>query len=174
MEVYEAIRSRVTVREFKTDPVPEAVVRKILRAGRWAPSAGNRQPWHFIVVRDRGRLRQIAGLAPGGAFIGEAPFAIAVAMESPRLAQFDAARAIENMLLVAWAEGVGTCYVGNMERDPIKELLGIPPQMELITVMPYGYPKDAAGTRGKRRKTLEEIAHLERFGQPYGERPGDV
>ncbi|MEE9285458.1 MAG: nitroreductase family protein [Dehalococcoidia bacterium] len=167
MEVYEAIRRRVAVREFKPDPLPEPTVRKILLAARWAPSQRNRQPWRLVVVQDRETLRRIGALAPTGGFIADAPLAIAIAMDTERMVQFDAARAIENMILVAWAEGVGTCYVGRIERDAVKELLAIPAEMELVTVMPFGFPTDEALGRGKRRKPLDEIAFRERFGQPY-------
>ena len=71
------------------------------------------------------------------------------------------------MILAAWAEGVGTCYVGGIDRDAVKELLGVPEEMELVTVMPFGFPTEAALAGGKRRKPLEEIAFRERFGQPY-------
>ena len=168
MTVYEAIRSRVAVKEFKPDPVPEAVIRKVLLAARWAPSQRNRQPWRFIVIQDREMLRQIGALASSGGYIAQAPLAIAVVLEAgARMGQFDAARAIENMLLAAWAEGVGTSYVGQMDRDRIKELLEIPAEMELVTVMPYGYPTPGAAAVEKKRKSLGEIAHRERFGQPY-------
>ena len=168
MEVYQAMRTRVAVREFKSDPVPEHVINKILRAARWAPSQRNRQPWHFIVIQEAETLQNIGALASSGAYIASAPMAIAVVMGSPRMAQFDAARAIENMILTAWAEGIGTCYVGGIDREAVKELLGIPAEMELITVMPYGYPTEAEKAKGKRRKTLDDIAHRERFDQPYG------
>lgn len=167
MDVYEAIRSRVAVREFKLDPVDDDAVKKILLAARWAPSQRNRQPWRFVVVRERASLRGIGELASSGAFIADAPLAIAVAMEGARLPQFDAARAIENMILTAWSLGVGTVYVQGIDRDAVKELLGIPEDFDLITVMPFGFPTDAAKSVGKRRKTLAEIASIERFGQPY-------
>ena len=168
MSVYETIRSRVAVRQFKSDPVPDDVVRRVLLAARWAPSQRNRQPWHLVVVEDRHTLEQIGALASSGAYIAEAPVAIAFAMEeSARMVQFDAARAIENMLLVAWEHGVGTSYVGQMDRDRIKELLGIPEGMELVTVMPFGYPTEDALAGGKRRKPLGEISHRGRFGVPY-------
>ena len=167
MDVYQAIRTRVAIRGFKPDLVPESTVRRILRAARWAPSQRNRQPWHFIVIREREAMGKIGALASSGGYIAQAPMAIAVVMEGPRMAQFDAARAIENMILTAWAEGVGTCYVGGIDRDAVKEMLGVPGEMELITVMPYGYPTDAEKAKSKRRKSLSEIAHRERFGQPY-------
>ena len=167
MEVYEAIRSRVAVREFRPDPVPDASIKKVLLAARWAPSQRNRQPWRFVVVRERDTLRRIGELASSGAFIADAPLAIAVAMEGAKLPQFDAARAIENMILTAWSLGVGTVYVQGIDRDAVKQLLAIPEGLDLITVMPFGYPTDEAKSVGKRRKTLAEIASVERFGQPY-------
>ena len=80
MDVYECIRTRRTVREFKPDPVPEAIVQKILQAGRWAPSSSNTQPWHFVVVRARETIAALGRIATQGAFIGPAPLAIAIVM----------------------------------------------------------------------------------------------
>ncbi len=165
MDVYECIRSRVAVRSFLPDPVPEPVIKKILRAGRWAPSRRNSQPWQFIVLQDRHTLKQLATLTSSGSFIADAPLAIAIVFEGARMAQFDAGRLIENMLLVAWSEGVGTCFVGGFDHEAVKEMLHIPQFMEFITAMPYGFPTDAAVSRGKTRKPLEELTHRERFGE---------
>ncbi|MSQ26435.1 MAG: nitroreductase [Dehalococcoidia bacterium] len=167
MGVLETIRARVAVREFLPEAVPEASLRRVLEAGRWTPSQRNRQPWHFIVVEDRERLRQIGALAPSGGYIGGAPLAIAVAAGGAKPPVFDAARAIENMELAAWEEGLGTCYVGQIDRDAVKALLGIPAEMELITVMPFGFPTPAAKGQTKNRKALAEIAHRERYGAPW-------
>ena len=82
MEVYESIRSRRTVREYKPDPVPESVVRRILRAGRWAPSSSNSQPWHFVVISDPATLATLSTIASQGRFIGQAPLAIAIVMDN--------------------------------------------------------------------------------------------
>ena len=81
--------------------------------------------------------------------------------------QFDAGRLIENMLLVAWSEGVGTCFAGGFDHEKVKELLHIPESMDFITVMPYGYPTEAAKSGGKSRKPLAEITHRERFGEMW-------
>ena len=75
MDVYECIRTRRTVREFKPDPVPEAIVQKILQAGRWAPSSSNTQPWHFVVVSARETIAALGRIATQGPFIGQAPLA---------------------------------------------------------------------------------------------------
>lgn len=167
MDVYKAIRDRVAVREFTSDMVPDPVIQKIVRAARWTPSQRNRQPWHFIIIKSRTTLEHIGSLAPSGGYIATAPAAIAVIMSNSRMAQLDSGRAIENMVLTAWSEGIGTCYVGSIDREAVKHLLGVPKEMDLITVMPFGYPTDAAKKLGKRRKSLSEIAHQERFGTRY-------
>ena len=169
MEVYDCIRSRVTVREFKPDPVPDKVINKMLRAARWAPSARNRQPWHFIVIRDTDALAQIGSIASSGSFVAGAPLGIAIVMDNANRPELDAGRALQQMELAGWSEGVGGCFAGirGEENQKVKELLGIPSNMELVTVMAFGYPSPAAMAGGKRRKALSEIAHAERFGQRY-------
>jgi nitroreductase len=167
MSVFECVRGRIETREFKPDPVPKGVLQKILEAGRWSPSQRNRQPWHFVVIQERETLRQLAAMAPSGPYLAEAPLAIVVVTDGARQPLVDATRAISSMQLVAWEEGLGSCWVGGIEREGVKGLLGIPEACELITVLPFGYPTDAAKGLRKRRKPLQQIAHLERFGTPY-------
>ena len=172
MDVYDAVRTRLTVRTFKPDPVPDEVVGKILEAARVAPSSRNRQPWHLVVIRDRSMLREIGAIATSGRFVADAPMAVAVAMDSADRPELDAGRLLQQMELVAWAEGLGTCFVGlrvEEQNSKIKRLLGIPADHELITVLPFGYRTDDIGTSGSRknRKSLSDIAHLEKYGQPY-------
>ena len=168
MDVYQAIKSRRTVRDYKPDPIPQELVRKILQAGRWAPSSSNTQKWHFIAIQDRDTLAALGKIAIHGPFIGQAPLAIAVLMDDAPRPQLDAGRALQQMELMAWSEGVGMCFVGVREADQqkaIKELLGIPEGMELITVLPFGYRADGAKGQGTPRKAIEEIVHWERFGE---------
>jgi len=169
MDVYECIRSRRTVRQYKPDPVPERVIRKILRAGRWSPSSSNSQPWHFVVVTEPETISRLAEVATQGAFIGDAPvvFAIVMAPVAPR-PQLDAGRALQQMELVAWSEGLGTCFVGvrGEAQDQVKSLLGIPEELELITVLPFGYRIMREPGTGTPRKPMSEIVHGEKFGQP--------
>ncbi len=94
VEVYECIRSRVTVRSFKPDPVPEAVVGRVLRAGRWPPSSQNRQPWHFIVVSDPQMLQRLGEIATSGRFVADAPLAIAIVVDDADRPELDAGRAL--------------------------------------------------------------------------------
>ncbi len=167
MDVLACVRTRVETREFKPDPVPEAVIRKILEAGRWSPSQRNRQPWHFIVIQHRETLQQLGAMAASGSYLAGAPLAIAVVTEGARAPLIDGTRAISSMQLVAWEEGLGSCWIGSVDREGVKRLLGLPEACELITVLPFGYPTEAAKGLKKRRKPLEQIAHRERFGTPY-------
>ena len=167
MEVFACVRTRVETREFKPDPVPEAVIRKILEAGRWSPSQRNRQPWHFIAIQHRETLQQLGAMAASGSYLADAPLAIAVVTEGARAPLIDGTRAISSMQLVAWEEGLGSCWIGSVDREGVKRLLGLPEACELITVLPFGYPTDAAKGLKKRRKPLEQMAHRERFGTPY-------
>ena len=171
MNVFECVRSRRTVRNFKPDTVPEAVVTRILQAGRWAPSSQDQQRWHFIVVRDRETLRKIGGIATSGRFVAQAPMAIVIAMQNADRPELDTGRALQQMELVAWSEGLGTCFVGLRvaeQNRAVKDLLGIPDELDLITVLPFGYRADDFKGTGSSRKPLSEIAHNERFGSKYG------
>ena len=172
VEVYDAVRTRLTVRQFKSDPVPDDLVMKLLRAGQWSPSSRNLQPWHFIVIKDRETLRRIGDIATSGRFIAEARMAIAIAMEDPDRGELDAGRALQQMELVGWAEGLGTCFVGLRLADQnrrVKELLGIPENVELVTILPFGYRDDGIRGTRRRRKPLSEVAHSERYGRSYSE-----
>jgi nitroreductase len=167
MDVFACVRTRVETREFKPDSVPEAVIHKILEAGRWSPSQRNRQPWHFIVIQQRDTLQQLGAMAASGPYLADAPLAIAVVTEGARAPLIDGTRAISSMQLAAWEEGLGSCWIGSVDREGVKRLLGLPETCELITVLPFGYPTDAAKGLKKRRKPLQQIAHRERFGTPY-------
>ena len=171
MDVYQCIRARLTVRSFKPDAIPEHLVRRMLRAARWAPSARNRQPWHFVVIRNRATLERIGAIAASGAFIGSAPMAVAVVMDRVGRPEFDAGRALQQMELTAWAAGVGGCVAGvrGDENAQVKALLDIPDDKELVTVMAFGYPDDVSAAGTKHRKPVSQIAHNEKFGQPYTE-----
>ena len=167
MDVFQCIRTRRTIRDFKPDPVPDDVVHRILQAARWAPSSSNTQPWHFIVVRNTDTIARLGEICTQGTFIGSAQLAIAVVMGETRRPQLDAGRALQQMELVAWSEGLGTCFVGirGEQQDEVKRLLGIPEDMELITVLPFGYRIMRPAGTGTPRKPMGEITHGERFGE---------
>ena len=168
MDVYQCIRSRRTVRDYKPDPVPQEVLTKILQAGRWAPSSGDTQKWHFIVIQDRDTLGTLGKIATQGPFIDQTPLVIALVMDDAPRPQLDAGRALQQMELMAWDQGIGMCSVGVREADQqiaVKELLSIPEAMELIVLLTFGYRAEGTKSRGTPRMPMEEIVHWGRFGE---------
>ena len=172
MDVFEAVRTLLAVRGYQDKPVPDAVIRRIVEAGRLTGSGMNRQPWHFIVVRDRGTLRKLGALASSGPYVAQAPLAIVVATDKSRFAVSDASRAIQSMLLTAWADGVGSNWVGFGGLDNVKPLLDIPANLDVLAILPFGFPARPVGRGKKQRKPLREVAHLERYGHPFESRDG--
>jgi nitroreductase len=166
-EVFEAIRTLLAVRSYQTRLVPDDVIRKIVEAGRLTGSGMNGQPWHFIVVREADTLRRLGALASSGSYVAQAPLAIVVATEKSRFAVSDASRAIQSMLLAAWGEGVGSNWVGFGGLEKVKALLDIPASLDVLAILPFGYPARAIGRGTKQRKPLREVAHLERYGRPF-------
>ena len=167
MDVFEAVRTILAVRRYQNRPVPDTVLRRILEAGRLTASAKSAQPWHFIVVQDRETLRKLGGLARTGPYIAQAPLAIVVAVDKTPFAVSDASRAIQSMLLTAWADGVGSNWVGFGGLDEVKALLHVPAELDVLAVLPFGYPLESVGRGKKQRKPLEAVAHRERYGQPF-------
>ena len=167
MDVFEAVRTMLAVRRYQDKAVPEDVVRRIVEAGHLTGSSMNQQPWHFIVVESRDTLRQLGSLAKTGPYIAEAALAIAVVVEKTPYAVSDASRAIQSMMLTAWDAGVGSNWVGFGGLDASKPLLGIPAELDLLGIVPFGYPAQAVGKGKKQRKPLGQVAHRERLGQPF-------
>lgn len=167
MEVFDAIHTLLAVRSFKDEPVPEAAIRRILEAGRLTASGMNAQPWHFIVVQDHATLQQLGALARTGPYIAQAPLAIVVAIDKTPLAVSDASRAIQDMALTAWSDGLGSNWVGFSGLEGVKPLLGIPEELDVLAILPFGYPASPIGQGKKQRKPLAELAHRERFGKPF-------
>jgi nitroreductase len=166
-DVFDAVRTLLAVRSYQAKPVPEALIRRIVEAGRLTGSGMNGQPWHFIAVRDPETLRKLGALASSGPYVAQAPLAIVVATEKSRFAVSDASRAIQSMLLTAWAEGVGSNWVGFGGLDKVRALLDIPTGLEVFAILPFGYPVRVVGKGKKQRKPLRQVAHLERFGRPF-------
>lgn len=167
MEVYDAVRTVLAVRSYQEKAVPPDVIQRIVEAGWLTGSAMNSQPWHFIVVEDRDALRRLGALARTGPYVAQAPLAIVVAIERTKFSVSDASRAIQSMILTAWSEGVGSNWVGFLNLDEVKPLLGIPEDLDVLAIVPFGYPVQAVGKGQKQRKQLSEVAHRGRFGHPF-------
>jgi nitroreductase len=166
MDVFEAVRTVLAVRSYQDKPVPPELIKRIVEAGWLTGSSMNGQPWHFIVVEDHDTLHKLGALSPYGRYIAQAPLAIVVAIEASQYAVSDASRAIQSMMLTAWAEGVGSNWVGFGGMSEVKSLLGVPAEMDVLAIVPFGYPAQSVGQGKKKRKPFGQIAHRERFGQP--------
>ncbi|MFP4196404.1 MAG: nitroreductase family protein [Methanomassiliicoccales archaeon] len=171
MEVQEAIETRKSVRGYEDTPVPEDILNRILEAGRMAPSAVNRQPWHFIVVRDQG-IRDELGKSKFARHLREAPVVIVGCGDrerSPDWYRVDTTIALHQMVLMATAEGLATCWTGDFDREAVEKVLEVPGHMEVVAMLSIGYPKkkmdlSAKFLRARKRREMEEIVSLERYG----------
>ncbi len=169
MNVMEAIKTRKSVRRYKPEEIPEEDLKEILTAAQLAPSAGNRQPWRFVVVRDSEMKKKLGEAARGQTWVSNAGVivaALAMPRDSPeiypRWVERDVMTAVEHMVLAAWSLGYGTCWIGAFYEEKVKELLGIPEGMTVINLLPIGVPDQKPEARG--RKPLEELFHEDRFG----------
>ncbi|MGH2374817.1 MAG: nitroreductase family protein [Candidatus Methylomirabilaceae bacterium] len=167
MEVFAAVRTVLAVRRYRDTPVPAEIVGRIVEAGGLTGSGMNAQPWHFIVVENRDTLRQIGSLVRSGPYIAQAAFAIVVAIEKTRFAVSDGSRAIQSMILTAWSEGIGSNWAGFLGMTGVKSLLAIPDGLDVLAILPFGYPAQAHGRGKKQRKPLSKVAHRGRFGQSF-------
>lgn len=168
MEVFEAVRTVLAVRRYRGTRVPAELVRRIAEAGRLSASSMNRQPWHFIVVEERTTLRKIGEIMKTGRYTADAAFAIVVLVEKESAyGVSDASRAIQNMILTAWSDGVGSNWVGFGPMPEVELLLDVPKTHEGLAVVPFGYPEAKLGRGRKKRKPLGEVVSRERFGTPF-------
>jgi len=165
MDVLKAIKERRSIRKYEPKAVPEEKLTQILEAGQWAPSAGNSQPWKFIVVRDEEVKNELARVATYGKFLAQAPVAIAIVID-PQASNHpveDGAAATQNMLLAAYALGLGTCWIGSYSsgyEEKAKEVLGITRDKRLLSLISLGYPAESP-MRG--RIELSELVRYDRY-----------
>ena len=172
MNCLEVIMTRRSIRKFKPDPVKREDIMTILDAGRMAPSAGNLQPCHFVVVEDPGVKAEVRQAALGQELIGSAPVIIAVCVEPERSSHYgdigrnyfcllDAANATENMLLAAHALGYGACWVGGFLQSAVKEVLGLPEDVHVVSLIPLGIADEKPEVPMRRR--LEDMVRWEKW-----------
>ncbi|RLC78184.1 MAG: hypothetical protein DRI61_10255 [Chloroflexi bacterium] len=166
-EVEKAIRERRSIRAYRDEAVPEEVLRRVLEAARWAPSAVNSQPWHFVVVRE-GKGRDFLSshsrfLFVRNKHIAEAPVVIIICGDPRRSRWFreDCALAGANIMLAAHSLGLGTCWIGLFDAEAIKERFGIPKHLEIVGLITLGYPEEIPSPPS--RLPLDKIVHYEHF-----------
>jgi nitroreductase len=158
----EILKDRRSIRCFSDKMILDEEINIILQAGQWAPSASNRQAWKFIVVKNKEIIKNLAEMAIYGKFVREAPVLIAIVglvHENPNWYIQDTSLASMNMMLMAWVLNIGTCWIGSMDREKAKEILGIKKDNFLLTVLPFGYLRKKVPITPP-RKDLDEITEL--------------
>jgi len=173
LELFEAIFGRRSIRAFKKDAVPEDYLLKLIDAARFAPSAGNLQPWEFVIVESVEGRKALAKAALNQTFIFEAPVAIVVCANEARSRRYygergaklyciqDTAAAIQNLLLSAYALGLGACWVGAFNEVEVAKIIGADGNVRPIAIIPIGFPLEKPYPPS--RRSLKEIIHKEKL-----------
>ena len=164
MDAYRAIVDKRDQRAFLPRPIPEDALRRILQAGRMTGSSKNSEPNRFVVVRDPQRTAAIGALGAHARWLARAAAIVVIVQTQPH--EYDAGRCAQNMMVVAWAEGVGSCPA-HVDEARLGALLGVPPGLHVNRLLAFGYvdparpgvPKSVA----RRRRPLDELTHYERW-----------
>jgi len=171
VEALEAITSRRSIRRFEDKPVPEELVSRVMDAARHAPSANNSQPWEFVIVTEKSLKEKISKANIYGGFLEDAPAVIVTLSDSdksPSHCVEDCSAAIENLMVAAYASGLGTCWVAiynpsTKEReDLVRDILDIPKRFRVIAAVAIGYPGEKPYP--KKLRPLNEVMHREKYG----------
>lgn len=175
MDVYSAINERRSVRKYTEDPVPEEKLNKLLEAARIAPSWANKQCWRYIIVKDDDKKEEIFSALPeknpACKAIKQAPVTIVLCADPEESGKangkeyylLDAGISMQQLMLAAHAEGLGTCWIGWVEdENKIREALNIPENIQIVALTPLGYP--AKESKPTPRKELSEIVFNEQWG----------
>jgi nitroreductase len=164
MSLIDTVLSRRSVRRYEPKEIPRDVLDQILEAGRQAPSAANKQPWHFIVLTDSEFKKELSkGLF--NRFIKDAPVTIVGCAHKDKIAGkwsiVSTTIALQNMVVAAWAMGVGSCWIGDFNEEKVKRLLSISENWNIIALVSFGYPAEKPQPRKK--KPVEEIVGFNKF-----------
>ncbi len=166
MDTLQTILERRSVRKYKPEDMPEEDLKQILEATRQAPSAANRQPWHFVIIGDPEQKRRAAEACNGQMWMADAAY-IVVACGLPEVTEkwyrVDVAIALQNLVLAAQALGYGTCWIGAFDPDKVKAVCALPDNMEVVACTPLGVPDIAPEAR--QRKDWSEVFSADRYGQ---------
>ena len=165
MEALQAILERRSIRRYRPDPVPDEHLKQILETCHQAPSAANRQPWHFVVVGDSEQKQRVAQACDGQTWMADAAY-IVVAVGLPQVSdkwyKVDVAIAIENLVVAAYSLGYGTCWIGAFDPGKLKEVCEIPAEMDVVVCTPLGVPDATPAAR--RRKPWAQVFSGETYG----------
>ena len=167
MSLVDVILSRRSIRRYEKKVISKDVLDKILEVGRQAPSAANRQPWHFIVITDYEIKKELSkGLV--NRHIKNSAFTVVGCaytglwhIGTRKWSIVGTSIALQNMVIAAWAMGVGSCWIGDFRENKVKQLLDIPDKWKVVALISFGYP--AEKPMAKKRKRIEEIVGFNKF-----------
>lgn len=163
MNFYEVIKKRCSIRSYKPNPVEEEKLNRIFEAARMAPSAANRQPICFVIIKDEKTKQQLKRVydekwfytAPIIICVCSIPEKAWIRSDGRNYADIDAAIAMDHLILAATEEGLATCWVAAFKVSILKSLLKLPPGVEPVAMTPIGYPQDIP--EPTYRKPIEDI-----------------
>ena len=191
MDAIEAIKKRRTIRRYEQKEIPVEILEKLVDGARLAPSGGNFQPWEFIIVNEKDMVDKVFPTLAWAAYLGKEgpppegkrPVAYIVVLINKEIKAptplRDVGAAVENILLAAVEEGIGTCWIGSVNRKKLSEILEVPPTHEIDCVVALGYPaeksvveemtnsikywKDENGLMHVPKRKLEDILHYNKY-----------
>jgi len=165
MNCIERVLNRRSIRKFKNEPVSEEVMNNILEAGRRSPSATNKQPWHFVIARDH-KEKEACSFRGFNRFATDASFvAVGLYKQSEviieKLSLMDVTIALQNMVVAAWVQGVGSCWMGAFDEKKLKDTLNLPVDSRIVGAVAFGIPDENPSQPAK--KPLSEIIHFDKW-----------
>ena len=163
MDAIVALKTRRSVRAYERRPVPREILEDVIDCGRLAASANNVQPWEFVVVTEPGMRRRLAEKAEYGKFIADAAVCIVVLCRDSKYYLEDGSAATQNLLLAAWARGLGSCWVAGDKKPyagEICKMLGAPEGYRLISLVALGYPAESPQ---KAKRPVSDVLHWEGY-----------
>ena len=163
------IKNRFSVRKFQDRPIEQKKIDILLEAARLAPSASNKQTWHFVVIKDPEKRKQLTRICKGQKFVAEAPITIAICITNLDYVMtcgqtapiIDGAIAGEHIVLQAAEMGLGTCWIGAFCHDKMAKLINLPKDYQIVGLLPVGYPAVEKGSRNL--KAIENIVSYDSF-----------
>ncbi len=173
MDIFEAIKGRRSIRSYKKQDVPDEIVTKLVEAAIMAPSAGNVQPYHFVIVRSEKIRQQLSKAAFNQKMLLDVPVVIVVFVDEKQASKKygergkklyciqDTAAATQNILLAASSMSLGTCWIGAFSENDVKKAVNAPKEMRPVAIIPIGYPNESPEQRS--RRSFDEVVFKESF-----------
>lgn len=162
--------SKLDIREFQPKKVPGDVKQRVLEAARATGTGMNKQHWRFILVEEKEAVKRLAEDSTSGGWVAGANFAVIV-LTDPQYGfhQIDAGRAVQNMQLAAWDQGVISGIYTGIKEEKLRKDFGIPPSLKATAVVGFGYPTRKIEGK-KNRMPLSELAFIDKFGNKYDQK----